>query len=130
MCLMPFAMNASTRFISPTKTLEYLVAGKPVVSTPIRDVVHQYAGVVPIAANAEEFVATCEAILARTPAEVALFERKAADAVCATSWDRTASAMRALIQHLVRTKASAAPATTTETPQAAQRALHAPVLLA
>ena len=40
--LMPFALNESTRFISPTKTLEYLAGGKPVVSTPIRDVVSPY----------------------------------------------------------------------------------------
>ena len=40
--LMPFAINESTRFISPTKTLEYLAAGSPVVSTSIRDVVHPY----------------------------------------------------------------------------------------
>ena len=37
-CLMPFAMNEATRFISPTKTLEYMAAGKPVVSTAVRDV--------------------------------------------------------------------------------------------
>ena len=41
--MLPFAQNASTRFISPTKTPEYLAAGKPVVSTPIRDVVTPYA---------------------------------------------------------------------------------------
>ena len=40
--LMPFALNASTRFISPTKTPEYLAAGLPVVSTPVVDVVAQY----------------------------------------------------------------------------------------
>jgi glycosyltransferase involved in cell wall biosynthesis len=40
--LMPFALNEATRFISPTKTLEYLAAGKPVVSTAIRDVVSPY----------------------------------------------------------------------------------------
>ena len=40
--LMPFAMNESTQFISPTKTPEYLAGGKPVVSTPVRDVVRHY----------------------------------------------------------------------------------------
>ena len=39
---MPFALNAATRFISPTKTPEYLAAGMPVVSTPIADVVRAY----------------------------------------------------------------------------------------
>ena len=40
--LMPFAMNESTQFISPTKTPEYLSGGKPVVSTPVKDVVRHY----------------------------------------------------------------------------------------
>jgi glycosyltransferase involved in cell wall biosynthesis len=96
-CLMPFALNASTRFISPTKTLEYLAAGKPVVSTPIRDVVEQYAEVVPIAATAAEFVQACEAILARTPEQAAAFSMAAAETVRATSWDLTAGAMQSLM---------------------------------
>ena len=56
--LLPFAINESTRFISPTKTPEYLAAGKPVVSTPIRDVVRPYGmrGLVHIAATADDFV--------------------------------------------------------------------------
>ena len=40
--MLPFALNESTRFISPTKTPEYLAAGLPVISTPIRDVVRPY----------------------------------------------------------------------------------------
>lgn len=97
-CLMPFALNASTRFISPTKTLEYLAAGKPVVSTAVRDVVLQYAKVVPIAGDAAAFVAACESILDRSPDESARFVRDAADAVSATSWDRTAGAMQTLME--------------------------------
>ncbi|MFC7208306.1 glycosyltransferase [Comamonas endophytica] len=97
-CLMPFALNASTRFISPTKTLEYLAAGKPVVSTPVRDVAQQYADVVPIAASPAEFVAACEGILARSPAEQAQFQELAAQVVASTSWDRTATAMQVLLE--------------------------------
>ena len=57
MALLPFALNESTRFISPTKTPEYLAAGKPVVSTPIHDVVSGYGdeGLVAIAGSAAEF---------------------------------------------------------------------------
>ncbi|MDB5249599.1 MAG: UDP-galactopyranose mutase [Segetibacter sp.] len=60
--LIPFAINESTRFISPTKTPEYLASGVPVVSTPIRDVVKPYGekGIVKIAETAEEFVAAAE----------------------------------------------------------------------
>jgi len=62
-----FAQNDSTRFISPTKTPEYLAAGKPVVSTPIRDVVCPYGqmGLVRIAQDATEFVAAIEELLQR-----------------------------------------------------------------
>ena len=60
--LIPFAINESTKFISPTKTPEYLASGVPVVSTPIRDVVKPYGekGIVKIASTAEEFVAAAE----------------------------------------------------------------------
>ncbi len=63
--LMPFAMNESTQFISPTKTPEYLAGGRPVVTTPIKDVVRHYGHLegVKIAATAEEFVAACEEAL-------------------------------------------------------------------
>ncbi|MCK7500829.1 MAG: hypothetical protein MZW92_69600 [Comamonadaceae bacterium] len=44
--IMPFAINDATRFISPTKTLEYMAADKPIVSTPVRDVVAPYGGIV------------------------------------------------------------------------------------
>lgn len=97
-CLMPFALNASTRFISPTKTLEYLAAGKPVVSTPVTDVAAQYSAVVPIAATAAEFVAACEDILSQTQEERTLFENGAAVAVAATSWDQTARAIAQLLE--------------------------------
>ncbi|SFZ84699.1 UDP-galactopyranose mutase [Devosia enhydra] len=68
--LMPFAINDATRFISPTKTPEYLAAGLPVVSTPITDVVETYGDIdaVRIAASPEDFIAACEAALALDPA--------------------------------------------------------------
>ncbi|HSU49875.1 MAG TPA: UDP-galactopyranose mutase [Segetibacter sp.] len=60
--LIPFAINESTRFISPTKTPEYLAAGVPVVSTPITDVINPYGdkGLVKIGSTAEEFIAAAE----------------------------------------------------------------------
>lgn len=97
-CLMPFALNASTRFISPTKTLEYLAAGKPAVSTDIHDVRQHYAGVVPIAQSHAEFVAACERILGWGDQERADFQRKARAKVAATSWDLTAAAMQRLLE--------------------------------
>jgi glycosyltransferase involved in cell wall biosynthesis len=58
-CLMPFALNEATEFINPTKALEYMATGTPIVSTPIRDVVRQFSNVVKIAASADAFVAAC-----------------------------------------------------------------------
>ncbi|MGJ7492896.1 glycosyltransferase [Variovorax sp. ZT4R33] len=97
-CLMPFALNEATRFISPTKTLEYMAAGKPVVSTPIRDVVTPYAGIVAIADTPDAFVAACEQALAQTPEQRAQAEAAWAAVVAGTSWDGTAAAMVALIE--------------------------------
>jgi glycosyltransferase involved in cell wall biosynthesis len=58
-CLMPFALNEATEFINPTKALEYMATGRPIVSTPIEDVVRQFEDVVKVAATADEFVAAC-----------------------------------------------------------------------
>ncbi|MGH9348034.1 MAG: glycosyltransferase [Vicinamibacterales bacterium] len=86
--LIPFARNEATRFISPTKTPEYLAAGVPVVSTSIRDVVRPYGqcGLARIADAVPEFVAACEAAMAEDP----VGRRTAADAFLRqTSWDGT-----------------------------------------
>lgn len=97
-CLLPFAMNASTAFISPTKTLEYMAARKPVVSTPVRDVVRLYADGVRIAQDTAAFIQACEASLAET-GQQRLDRVRAQDALtAATSWDRTAEDMAALVQ--------------------------------
>jgi len=101
--LMPFAMNESTEFISPTKTPEYLAGGKPVVSTPIKDVVRHYGHLegVQIAATAETFVEACDHALelSRNPESGWLAE---ADLVLsATSWDTTQARMAGLIHDLL-----------------------------
>jgi len=96
-CLLPFARNDATRFISPTKTLEYMAAERPIVSTPIADVVNSYAQIVYLADTPSAFVTACERALSATPAER---ERRAADmrgVVAGTSWDTTASRMEQLI---------------------------------
>lgn len=87
--LMPFAMNDSTRFISPTKTPEYLAAGKPVVSTPIRDVIRPYGenNLVHIGRNAEEFVRLAE--LAMKDPSRDLWRIKVTEFLAHTSWDNT-----------------------------------------
>ncbi|MDI7276356.1 MAG: glycosyltransferase [Anaerolineae bacterium] len=103
--LMPFALNEATRFISPTKTLEYMAAGRPIVSTPIADVREPYGEIVYIAEGAEAFVAACERALTEPPAE-RLRRQQSADAVLAqTSWDDTADRMHALLDQAVQTRA-------------------------
>jgi glycosyltransferase involved in cell wall biosynthesis len=61
--LMPFALNAATRSISPTKTLEYLAAGLPVVSTRVPDVVTEFSAVVDLEVDASGFAAACRRLL-------------------------------------------------------------------
>jgi UDP-galactopyranose mutase len=98
--LLPFARNEATRYISPTKTPEYLAAGKPVVSTSIHDVVEPYGerGLVGIADTVPAFVSEIEAALAGDPR----LRLSQSDAFLATmSWDRTWSCMERLIADVV-----------------------------
>jgi glycosyltransferase involved in cell wall biosynthesis len=67
--LMPFALNEATRSISPTKTLEYLAAGLPVVSTRVPDVVADYEGVVDLADDAAGFALACRGRLGHRDAD-------------------------------------------------------------
>ena len=94
--MMPFAMNESTRYISPTKTPEYLAAGLPVASTPIADVVVPYGemGFVHIASTPEEFVDAIEKGLNEDAEER---REKASRFLGQNSWDRTFEQMYSLI---------------------------------
>ncbi|HEY9761500.1 MAG TPA: glycosyltransferase family 1 protein [Trichocoleus sp.] len=97
--ILPFALNESTRFISPTKTPEYLAAGKPVVSTSIRDVVRPYGqqNLVHIADTVEDFVAAAEKAMQQAHQDAEW--RQKVDAFLAnTSWDKTWSQMHGLIK--------------------------------
>ena len=101
--LMPFAMNESTQFISPTKTPEYLAGGKPVVSTPIRDVIRHYGQLegVKIASTPEEFVAACEAALELSRDRESGWLAEADLLLSASSWDTTQARMAGLIHELL-----------------------------
>jgi glycosyltransferase involved in cell wall biosynthesis len=104
--LMPFAMNESTQFISPTKTPEYLAGGRPVVSTPIRDVVRHYGHLegVLIADNAEDFVAQCERALELSHNPESGWLAEADLLLSATSWDTTQARMAGLVHDLLGTR--------------------------
>jgi UDP-galactopyranose mutase len=92
-CLLPFARNQSTRYISPTKTLEYMAASKPIVSTPITDVARPYGDIVYLADTAEQFVAACDRALIEEPDERTRRLGRMREVLAATSWDHTAAAM-------------------------------------
>ncbi|MGB7925719.1 MAG: glycosyltransferase family 1 protein [Pyrinomonadaceae bacterium] len=103
--LLPFARNESTRFISPTKTPEYLAAGKPVVSTSIRDVVRPYGeqGFVHIADTPTDFIAAVEAAMS---ADATTHQRRVDVLLAQNSWDRTWAQMAHLIEQVTRARAA------------------------
>jgi UDP-galactopyranose mutase len=97
LAMLPFALNEATRFISPTKTPEYLAAGLPVVSTPIRDVVRPYGelGLVRIAHTTEEFVSAAEQAMT---CGMSLKWRERADGYLQTlTWDSVWQGMNEVI---------------------------------
>ena len=104
--IMPFARNDATRFISPTKTPEYLAGGRPVVSTSIRDVVRPYGelGLARIADLPDEFVRAVEEALAEDAEERIA---RADEFLAQTSWDETWARMAELVEEVVAARAPA-----------------------
>ena len=97
-CLMPFARNEATKFISPTKTLEYMATGRPIVSTPIKDVERFYSDLVYLAETPDAFIAQMDAALNETP-EVRAHKRKREEKILAEqAWDAIADNMETLMQ--------------------------------
>ncbi len=107
--MMPFALNESTQFISPTKTLEYMAAHKPIVSTPIKDVIGLYGSVVRIAQTADEFVAQVEAALRESPETRADRIQREQELLAKYGWDRIASEMETLIADRLQRKHASKP---------------------
>ena len=105
-CLLPFARNDATRFISPTKTLEYMAAELPIVSTPITDVAEPYGDIVYLGGTPAEFLAACEAALGAGQEERAIRAGKMRRVLAGTSWDVTVSAMEKLLAAAVAKKAA------------------------
>lgn len=103
--LMPFARNEATRFISPTKTPEYLAAGKPVVSTSIRDVVRPYGemNLVRIADTPAEFIAAIEDSL-KNRSDLSAWIKRVDSFLSETSWDQSWLRMCRLIDAVIRAR--------------------------
>lgn len=107
-CLMPFALNEATRFINPAKALEYMAAEKPVVSTPVHDVVALYGDVVRIGRDAAGFVAACDAALAECGDKRSRRIGEMLALVSRSSWDHCADTVhRLLVAELARAPATA-----------------------
>jgi UDP-galactopyranose mutase len=104
--LLPFALNESTRFVSPTKTPEYLAAGLPVVTTPIKDVLEPYGTfkLVEVAANIDQFIEGAQRALACRDSQERI--ERVDRFLSRTSWDLTWSEMRGLIEATVRSNRS------------------------
>ena len=96
--MMCFAINSATQFINPTKALEYLATGKPVISTPVKDVVTQYTGIVDIVKTAEEFVAAAEKAL-QNPDRDRI--QKGLELAQKSSWESTVATMQDLIKQAI-----------------------------
>jgi UDP-galactopyranose mutase len=102
--LVSFAMNESTQFISPTKTPEYLAGGKPVISTPIKDVVETYGktNLVHIVHNADEFIRTATRELASTDKKEWL--QRVDKSLANNSWEITVTQMRKIMYEAIAEK--------------------------
>lgn len=95
--MMPFALNDATKYISPTKTLEYMAAGRPIISTRIKDVDRDYSHCVTIVDSVSEF---CDAVLKLTSHDYPGVNGYR-EILSNTSWDNTADMMQSIIQQTI-----------------------------
>jgi len=105
--MIPFEKNESTKYISPTKTPEYLAAGKPVISTSIADVVTPYGdkNLVYIADSADEFIAAAETELSKTVGQYQKWLNEVDSFLKNVSWDHTSNEMYGRINECLLQKA-------------------------
>jgi hypothetical protein len=99
--MMCFAMNASTQYINPTKGLEYMATGKPIVSTHVRDVVKQWSDIVRLAKGAEEFIRQAEDAL-KYPNDDRV--KRGLELAKKCSWEGTVATMQQLIKDAISKK--------------------------
>lgn len=94
--MMPFALNDATKYISPTKTLEYMAAGKPIISTKIIDVVRDYSICVSLIETADEFCDAIQFLMDKT--DRFSMELEYFKILKKTSWDNTVEKMKLIIK--------------------------------
>ena len=104
-CLMPFALNEATEFINPTKALEYMATGRPVVSSAVPDVVSNFSEAVKIAHSHDEFLQLCEMALSnpdRASIEAGL------EMAARNSWDSIIAQLDGHVERVLQSKAAKA----------------------
>ena len=97
-CLMPFAINEATEYINPTKTLEYMAAGKPIVSTAVADVVRNFTPIVTVAYNEQQFI---DAVVRGATKPDADLIAEGIEMAAGNSWESIVSKMQSLISDAV-----------------------------
>jgi UDP-galactopyranose mutase len=117
-CLLPFALNASTRYISPTKVLEYMAGQKLIASTPITDVAEPYGSFVYIGHGPQNFIECCEQALQASREERQRRLTEASNVLARTSWDRTVRTMEELLDKAATSSPMTAISPATEPPVA------------
>ena len=95
--LVPFAQNDAARFLNPTKTLEYMAAERPIVSTPINDIARAYGNVIRFGQSPDAFIEACDAALVEPADEREARIARMRSIVASTSWDETVCEMRRII---------------------------------
>ncbi|WP_426485243.1 glycosyltransferase [Flavobacterium sp. 2] len=93
--MMPFALNDATKFISPTKTLEYMAAGKSIISTKIVDVVRDYSDCVSLIETTSDFTEAITSLLNESSQQT---NTEYQDILKNTCWDSTAEKMKAILK--------------------------------
>lgn len=100
-CMMPFALNEATEFINPTKALEYMATGKPIVSSAVADVVTNFGSVVKIARSHDEFISLCRQAIEKP--DDALVEAGLNQAV-ENSWDSIVAQLEKHVSNTIKQK--------------------------
>jgi glycosyltransferase involved in cell wall biosynthesis len=98
-CLMPFALNEATEYINPTKTLEYMAAGKPIVSTAVPDVITNFTPIVKVAMSNDDFV---DAVVASAANPDSSMIQKGIEMATRSTWDNIVRSMRTLIGEAIQ----------------------------
>ena len=97
--MMCFAINAATQYINPTKGLEYMATGKPIISIPVRDVVRQWSDIVRVANTAEEFILAAEEAMKAGPLDERI--QRGIALAKQSAWEATVASMQQLITHSI-----------------------------